>query len=283
MTRVLVTGATGKIGSRFVPRLLKRGHQVRVLARGETAEVKHLVSLGAELTMGDLLESSPFEKALDGIDAIVHLAALFRGATPEQCRAVNETATLRLASEALERGVHRFVFASTSLVYGPGAEHSVRENEDVNCQIPYPLSKSAAERALLDLHGKRGFDLRILRFAFVYGEGDPHLTDAFPLIKDWPSSKRFQLLHHADVAQALLLALQNDGIGGEIFNVADDAPLTLGELRALHNIKENRSANERLAGASPWDIITDTMKIRSVLGYRPYYPTFLSAWAAGSL
>lgn len=283
MKKILVTGATGRIGTRFVPRLLRMGHRVRLLVRRETSETKKFVALGAELVMGDLLESQSFGKALNGIDSIVHLAAFFRGATAEQSFAINQTATLNLAEEALASNIRRFVFASTNLVYGPGRERPVREYEELNCKSAYPAAKLAAEKSLLNLHQSDGLDLRILRFAFVYGEGDTHLTEAFPMLKDWPSSKRFQMIHHADVSQALLLALQGNDIGGEIFNVADDAPLTLGELRALHNIDEIENSNNGQQIVSPWDVISDTTKIRLKLGYRPIYPSFFSAWAAGSL
>jgi len=69
---------------------------------------------------------------------------------------------------------------------------------------------------------------------------------------------------------------------GEIFNVADDAPLALRELRAFHGLAEDEDTPNN-TDASPWDVVSDTRKIRVVLAYRPYYPTFFSAWAAGAL
>jgi len=131
--------------------------------RRETLETKRFVNLGADLIIGDLLESHSVEQALDGTEFIVHLAAFFRGATPEQSHSVNHTATVDLARRALDRGVRRFVFASTALVYGPGKEPPVRETETPNCSTPYPLAKWAAEKALLDLHRDDGLDLRILQ------------------------------------------------------------------------------------------------------------------------
>jgi nucleoside-diphosphate-sugar epimerase len=101
------------------------------------------------------------------------------------------------------------------------------------------------------------------------------------MIQDWPDWKRLQMVHHADVAQALLLGLLSDGIDGQIFNVAEDAPRTLGELRQLNHLPAIATDVDYKPG-SPWDVMSDTLKIRVQLGYRPHFPSFYSAWAAGA-
>src|SRR4051812_28961665 len=116
--KILVTGATGKVGSRLAKRLAKRGHHVRALVRDE-ARAKDLRDAGLELAVGDLLEVDSLAAAVRGIEAVVHCAAFFRGATPEQAHAVNDLGTQHLASAARAASVKRFVFTSTGLVYGP--------------------------------------------------------------------------------------------------------------------------------------------------------------------
>ena len=118
--KILVTGATGKIGSRFVPRLLQRGHNVRILARDEK-KAELLKQLGAEIVVGDLLHPPTLPNAVQNMDAVIHLGAFFRGATDEQAKAVNLDGTLALAHAALKAGIQHFVFASTNLVYGQGS------------------------------------------------------------------------------------------------------------------------------------------------------------------
>lgn len=75
--KIFVTGATGKVGSRFVPYLLKQGHEVRILVRNlEGAST--LKEQGAEVILGDLLDNENLVEAVRGVDAVVHIAAQFR-------------------------------------------------------------------------------------------------------------------------------------------------------------------------------------------------------------
>src|SRR6478672_7798948 len=115
--KILVTGATGKVGSRLAKRLAKRGHDVRALVRDE-ARAKDLRDAGLDLEVGDLLEVDSLAPAVRGVDAVVHCAAFFRGATPEQAHAVNDLGTQHLANATAAASVKRFVFLSTGLVYG---------------------------------------------------------------------------------------------------------------------------------------------------------------------
>src|SRR5215208_4820210 len=153
----LVTGATGRIGSRFVPRLLADGAATRVLVRSEEA-AESLRRRGA--------------------DAVVHLAAAFRGVPDEEAIAVNQTASLDLARSAIAAGVSRFVLASTNLVYGPGRGRPARESDPVSPAGAYPESKVAAEDGLRGLWQSDGLGLRVVRLAFVYGERAPHLAES---------------------------------------------------------------------------------------------------------
>lgn len=118
----LVTGTTGEVGRRFVPRLLSQapqGDHVRVLVRDES-KVAALADLGAQVVVGDLRDSEALGKALAGVDAVVNIAAAFRGVPDEEARAVNRDAALELGRASAASGVRRFVQVSTNLVYGTG-------------------------------------------------------------------------------------------------------------------------------------------------------------------
>src|SRR5580692_10706151 len=115
--KILITGATGKVGSRLAKRLAERGDNVRALVR-DPARATDLREARIELTVGDLLDEGSLAAAVRGVDAVVHCAAFFRGATPEQAQAVNELGTQHLANAARAASVKRFVFTSTGLVYG---------------------------------------------------------------------------------------------------------------------------------------------------------------------
>lgn len=232
--KILVTGATGKVGSRFVPRLLSKGYDVSILVR-DASKASEFAKLGAKIFTGDLYDPSSLLPALKGIDTVVHLAALFRTFTDDEgIVKTNREGTKGLADAALAAGVKRFVFASTSNVYGSGYRRPAKEDEkvDANDSRAYSSSKIAAEQVLLSLHRSKGFDVRILRLAFVYGDKDPHIAESIPLLKRLKrhSGSRIHMVHHLDVEQALLLLLNLQGLDGETFNVADDAPITLYEL-----------------------------------------------------
>jgi nucleoside-diphosphate-sugar epimerase len=279
---ILVTGATGRVGSRFVPRLLQQARPVRILVR-DPARAESLGRLGAEVAVGDLRDTGTLDEALKGADAVVHLGAAFRGVADEEAVAINHTATVQLAASALRAGVQRFVYASTSLVYGSGRSRPALEtDEPAPPEFAYPKSKVEAEEALLRLHRDEGLPLRIARLAFVYGEGDPHLAESLMWARDWPLHKRLQMVHHADVGQALVRVVQADGVDGQIFNVADDAPVTALELFQLNREPVPEEAASRTLD-DPWEGIVDTTKIRRELGFRPIHPTVYTAKDAGAL
>jgi nucleoside-diphosphate-sugar epimerase len=126
--------------------------------------------------------------------------------------------------------------------------------------------------------------VRILRLSFVYGEGDTHVQDSLPILgeRQWHPAKRLHMVHHADVSQALLRAIATPGIDGQIYNVADDAPMSLTALRRLNGLPEGASdANASLK--DPWEMIVDTLRIRDELGFRPIYPSYYAARDAGAL
>jgi nucleoside-diphosphate-sugar epimerase len=281
---ILVTGATGRIGSRLVPRLLDHGETARALARDPT-RAEPLAKRGAEVVQGDLRDEAALREAVDGADAVVHLAAAFRGVPDEEAVAVNRDATVGVGRACVTAGVRRLVFASTNLVYGPGRGRPAREDDDLapdGSYGVYPETKAAAERALQEQHLESGLDLRVLRLAFVYGDGDPHLAEALRWAREWPTHKRLHLVHHADVAQAFLRALRADGLAGTTFNVADDAPVSTVEVLGLNGEPVPVDAASRPLD-DPWEGIVDTTRARTGLGIRPVYPSVYNARDAGAL
>ncbi|MFE7272882.1 NAD-dependent epimerase/dehydratase family protein [Streptomyces sp. NPDC057623] len=281
----LVTGTTGQVGRRFVPRLLAQrrpGEEVRVLVR-DASRGEPFAELGAQVVVGDLRDTGTLGKAVAGVDAVVNVAASFRGVPDEEAWAVNRDAAVELGRAAQAAGVQRFVQVSTGLVYGTGRGRPLTEDDESRPGGPmwgaYPESKAAAERELLALEG---VDVRVGRLPFVYGEGDPHLAQSMMWAANWAATQRLHMGHHADVAQGLLRILYAPGIAGRVYNIADDAPVTAVELHQLNGVEVPDELYDR-TDPDPWGAITSTERIRRELGYRPVYPSVYAARDAGAL
>lgn len=284
----LVTGATGAVGRRFVPRLLgwlRPGDAVRLLVR-DTERAAPLAALGAQLASGDLRDPQRVRQALTGVDAVVNVAAAFRGVPDEEAWAVNRDAAVDLARAAIEAGVGRFVQVSTTLTYGPGRGRPlVEEDESVpggHLWGAYSASKAEAERDLLALHRDHGLDVRIASLAFVYGEGDGHLAQSLRWARHWPAHRRLSLVHHADVAHGLLRLLRAPGLAGRKYHLVDDAPVSAVDLLQINGEPIPEGMAERDL-SDPWEGLVSHARIRRELGWRPLYPSLWTAWDAGAL
>jgi dihydroflavonol-4-reductase len=284
----LVTGSTGQVGRRFAPRLLgqtRAGEQVRVLVRdGAAAGAAALAALDAQVTVGDLRDAEVLGKALAGVDAVVNIAASFRGVPDEEAWAVNRDAALDLGRASVAAGVGRFVQVSTNLVYGTGRGRPHTEEDPPVPGGPmwgaYAESKREAEHGLLALGEE--LDVRVGRLAFVYGEGDPHLAQSLSWAGHWAATQCLQMVHHADVAQGLLRLLYAPGANGRVYNIADDAPVTAVDLHRLNGLAIPPALYER-TDPDPWAGVVSTARIRRELGFRPLYPSVWTARDAGAL
>ncbi len=206
--KVLVTGATGFTGSRVVPLLLQSGYQVRCLTRA-TSDRAPLSALTVEWVTGDLSNPESLTSAMRGMDALVNIASFGFG---------HADSILRSAKEA---GVKRGIFISTTAIFTQlnAGSKSVR---------------LAAEEAIQ----ASGLDYTILRPTMIYGsERDRNMwrlirllriTPIMPIFGDGESSQ--QPIFVDDVAQAVLLALQNDITIGKSYNIAGKDPLTYNQV-----------------------------------------------------
>lgn len=252
--KIAMTGATGRVGSRLLPRLREQDHDVRTLTHR-------------------LADTEAVEELVADVDAVVHVAAALRTSTDFE--GVNVHGTKALA-EAAEK-VPLFVHISTNLVY-PGRLGRPATEDDPTGPDPafgdYPRTKALGERAVLDTR-----EATILRLAFVYGDGDPHLEESLRWASTWPGHQRLHMVHHADVAQAVLKSLES-GVGG-IFNVADDSPMTAVELHLLNGLTPRQEAVQQ--DFDPWSGIVSTNRAQRELGFRPRYPSAWASAAAGVL
>ena len=127
--KILVTGATGKVGSRFVSRILAKGYDVRILVR-DAEKAASLVERGAKVVVGDLNNADTLPAAVEGMDAVIHIAAFFRSFTDnEGIIKTNHAGTVALANASIAAGVKRFIFTSTSNVYRTDNQRPSKEDD----------------------------------------------------------------------------------------------------------------------------------------------------------
>lgn len=237
--RVLVTGGAGYVGSTLTPMLLAKGHGVRVLDRllhGGQSLLGMWAHPRFELRRADVRDADAVRSALEGVDAVVHLAAIVGDPAcarePDVARSVNLDASLALLAESERAGVERFVFASTCSNYGKMDATSpyVDERSALRPVSLYAETKVAIERAMLGDGGE--MCKTRLRFATVFGVSPRMRFDLtvneFTL--DLLRNKHLVVfgeqfwrpyIHVRDVARAIDLVLSSpaESLRGEVFNV----------------------------------------------------------------
>ena len=170
--RVLVTGGAGFIGSHVSARLLGAGHAVRVLDDLSSGRREH-VPVGIEFREGSITDPDTVRAAVDGVQAVVHLAAIASVTrsveAPSDTHAVNLAGTIGLAEAASAAGVTKLVYASSAAVYG-AIEREVHHEDDTTAPLtPYAIDKLTGEHYLRFFARQHGLDVRALRCFNVYG------------------------------------------------------------------------------------------------------------------
>jgi len=235
---VLVTGATGLIGSHAARLFHDRGWRVRALAR-PGSDVRFLEGLGATVVLGDVTEPSTLSGAAEGCRAVVHAAAFLGGAAPwERFREVNVEGTRHVLSEAVRAGCRRFVHVSSVAAYGDPVHLPRPVDEEVGLEAPlgprdhYERSKRMAEAAI-EKAGEGLISWSVLRPALVTGERDRHLAPRVAELADRKllftvgrGDNPLPLVYAGDVAEACRRAATRPEADGRVYNVVDAGSIT---------------------------------------------------------
>lgn len=299
MQRTLVTGAAGFIGSHLCEALLARGDEVVGLDSFDdfySPEIKRAnlaAALGHErfrLVEGDIRDAAAVETAIGpGVDIIVHLAAR-AGVRPsiEQpllYQDVNITGTGVLLEAARRRGIRKFIFASSSSVYGNNQKVPFSETDNVDHPIsPYAASKKAGELICHTYHHLFDIDITCLRFFTVYGPRQrpdlaihkfARLIEAgkpIPVFGD--GSMRRDYTYVGDIVAGVLAAM--DRVGGyHVYNLGNSSPVSLAELIAALETALGKQAQIQRLPVQPGDVertYADIETSRRELGYAPATP-----------
>lgn len=264
-----------------MPSLLERDHRLRVTVRHADQTVRFDREI--EVVAADLSQRLEWGALVRGVDAVIHLAAAVRDVSAEVKRAVNRDATASLAEAARLQGIRRFIYASTSLVYGPQSESPCSETTEATPVGDYAISKLEGEQALLDQAAgasSTGLQATILRFGIIYGRQRGRLGEvARRRLTDTPNESPIQLVHVDDAVRGVVLALESP-LGGAVLNVGDITPLTVAELARLAGVGEAPNAKKRLRLPEP-ALAMDVSRATELLDYRPQFPSLRDALAAG--
>ncbi len=293
--KVFVTGATGVIGSRVVPLLIQRGHQVTGVARSSEKSAE-LARMGAEPVQLDLYDLDQVKAALKGHDAVINLAthippssmALLPWAWRENSR-VRRYVSANMAAAAKHVGAERLIQESFAPIYASAGDQWIVETSPVK-PVRYNRTVLDAERAASGFGASGGKGI-ILRFAFFYGPDGDYTHDTIKMVrKGWAPmlgspDGYISSVSHDDAARAVVAVLTAPG---GIYNVSDDEPLRKREFfeslaralrvdppryppswvgRLLGSLGEMFSRSQRISN----------QKLRG-LGWAPKYPSARQGW-----
>jgi nucleoside-diphosphate-sugar epimerase len=293
MTRVLVTGGAGFIGSHLAADLLARGYEVRVLDNFATGRRSNLAAISeeVELVEGDIQSYERASKAVAGCDVVLHQAALpsvpRSVQDPLTSNATNVIGTLNVLLAARDHGVGRVVVASSSSVYGSGGGTSAKLEDQPAVPIsPYATAKLASEGYARSFHEVYRLETVCLRYFNVFGpRQDPTsqyaavipnfitalLAGESPVIfGDGEQSRDFTYV--ANVVQANLLAMGAPGAPGNVYNIARGQRITLNRLVAELCGALGVDVKPVYGAPRPGDIrhsLADLSRARADLGYEP--------------
>jgi UDP-glucose 4-epimerase len=249
VSRVLVTGGGGFIGSNLVRGLLDAGHDVRVLDNFSTGNRANLNDLGVEVIEGELRSYERVHNAVRGVEVVFHLGAL--GSVPRSVQdpltssAVNIEGTLNVLLAARDEGVRRVVYSSSSSVYGTRRELPVTEDQPPDPLSPYGVAKLAAERYCVSFSRVyESFEAVVVRYFNVFGPRQSPLSQyaaviplfitaihsGRPIRIDGDGGQRRDFTYVSNVVEGTMLAANADAVSGRIFNVAASSPVSVNDV-----------------------------------------------------
>jgi nucleoside-diphosphate-sugar epimerase len=292
MSKYLVTGGAGFIGSNLARRLLSGGEEVVILDDFSTGKSENIEDIEDRLTLitGDICDIDTVRRAMRGIDYVFHHAAVVSVPRsvddPARTNDVNVTGTLNCLMAARDAGAARFVFAASSSAYGESPELPKREEMKPHPLSPYGVSKLVGEmycRVFYEVYGLPTVSLRYFNIFGPYQDPGSQYAAVVPIFiarllrgespvvfGDGEQSRDFTYIDNA--VQANLLAVKSAKADGKIFNVACGDRYTINELVAHLQHLTGSDKAPTYVEPRPGDIrhsMGDISAAERALGYKP--------------
>lgn len=301
--KVLITGGAGYIGSVAVNKFIEAGYQVNVIDDLSNGYMEN-IDQRANFIQGSILDKQKLNQALDGVDAVVHLAAKIRveegQSNPELYKQVNIAGTLNLIHMCVEKKITKFIFASTATVYGSPEIIPLTEQSQTNPINVYGTTKLEIDEFLESNSKSLGISSISLRFFNVGGalktkegkwlkfkhEGATHLIPNIlkssidkPMSiygNDWPTRDGTQIrdyVHVVDLAEALMKSLERlPEKGNQVINIGTSSGSTVLEMLAVAETSLKRKIPFKFENRRPGDcfaLVTSNSKALQVIGWKP--------------
>ena len=235
---ILVTGATGFLGSALVTELLKQQQSVRILARDE-ARARAQFGDAVDIVAGEITDTAQVQRAVEGASIVYHLAGrLYHPSTPAELYYSIHVEGTRILLEACkgQRSLQRIVHCSTTGVHGVTGRTPAAEDAPFAPTNPYEKSKLEGELLALKAWKEDGLPVSVARPGLVYGPGDLHLLGFFVSIKKGRpclidgGKALIHPIYIDDMTTAFLLCAERPRAIGHSYNIAGDRPVSFREL-----------------------------------------------------
>ena len=297
--RILVTGADGFIGSHLTETLVRRGHQVRAFVQynsfghwGWLDQSPEEIRQSLDVFAGDVRDPHGVRTALQGCDAVLHLAALigipYSYHSPDAYVDTNVRGTLNLVQAARDLGIQRLVHTSTSEVYGTARYVPIDEEHPLQGQSPYSATKIGADQIALSFHRAFGTPVVVARPFNTFGPRQSAravIPTVIVQIANGQRRLRLGALHPTrdfnyvkDTVEGFIAMLEPEAAVGEVINLGSNHEISIGDTVALiaevmgaeveietddQRLRPEKSEVERL-----W---ADNTKARELLHWTPAY------------
>lgn len=282
-TKYLITGGAGFVGTNLAERLIREGKRV-VIVDDLSGGKEERIPKEAIFHKLDICNTEELTKAMEGVEVVVHLAALprvqFSIEHPFEAQRVNVDGTLSVLEAARAAGVQRIVYAASSSAYGDQDVMPLTETMQAQPKSPYGLHKYYGEvmmKLWADIHDMETVSLRFFNvygphldpngaYALVIGKFLKQRLDGQPMTITGDGEQSRDFTHVFDTIDAVIRAAESDKVGkGEVFNVGAGRNITVNEIARLIGGPVEYIAPR----IEPKHTLADSSRIKEVLGWEP--------------